>query len=519
VYTLDEFASPSRILAHEYQNELLAYAAKLLREQYGDNYEEIKLEPGKDSGSILVHNSKLGGAILVDFQLYTDGYGIEWLVVLAITRSSFIGGYRSGVIIVGVISVIVTLVALVIGLICSVVIVRPLHTLQQKMKLVEYMQLQSCSILKLSNFKEVRNMQYSFLVMVRKLQEYKAFLPSYVLERDFGHLVDDEEHKDGTNIELSHTNKEVPSTSSKKSRISNSSDTDLSIMSPRATAKHNSLALGLTVKQISILVLTINNFKGKVIGLSNEELVLLHGRFLNEVSRIATQTRGDLLSFDETTFVVTWGTIHAIPNLTSRPCSTALSLITFVEHLNMQLSQDGFIDPITISIGISSGEARVGNMGTRAKRAMKVFGTCEEQARVLCEMNSHWKTSILTSTLVHNEVCHHFQLRPLGKLSINNNDPVAVFELVDKIEFTHGEWMYEMVQKETIDGTNKAFSIADELAQEGKLFAAKEALEVYLSQNPTDTVATRLIEIYSQAIDLGKTHVVSNYRKNSIEIS
>ena len=82
--------------------------------------------------------------------------------------------------------------------------------------------------------------------------------------------------------------------------------------------------------------------------------------------------------------------------------AAAMDMIEALQHLNMQLVAEGFTDKIKIGIGINTGDALVGNMGSEQRFDYSVIG---DPVNLASRLESSSKT--LEKTLVIGEDTRH----------------------------------------------------------------------------------------------------------------
>jgi len=89
--------------------------------------------------------------------------------------------------------------------------------------------------------------------------------------------------------------------------------------------------------------------------------------------------------------------------------------------------------PLRIGIGISSGEAVVGNLGSQIRTQYTALGSVINLASRLQGLNKELGTTILVTRSVAEAVADDIESRPLGEQSVRGHpEPVEVFELVDR---------------------------------------------------------------------------------------
>jgi hypothetical protein len=156
--------------AVEFGNGLASQAVVQLQSLYGTFFQGIGLGVNQTAYATLQYTDQIGGngVIFVDAGYISDDTGVQWLAILAAPQQSLIGPYLSAMISVSVVSFLLAILCLVSGVATSLIIVRPLLKLMKEMMLVKEMQLDETDIDSRSSFSEVRYMQGSFSIMVKR---------------------------------------------------------------------------------------------------------------------------------------------------------------------------------------------------------------------------------------------------------------------------------------------------------------------------------------------------------------
>ncbi len=172
--------SYSLVDARLYNNTVCATAARYVDNTYGFRKIGEAKNNMTEKGSFSFFSG--GNKYVANFQYVTDGEGIEWIILMTIPETAFIGKYISSIAVMAAVSFAIMVLGTLTGLIATFLLIKPLYTLVQKMSLVETMDFEALGDYgkRLSLFGEVRSIQTAFLLMVEKLKEYKAFLPSSV---------------------------------------------------------------------------------------------------------------------------------------------------------------------------------------------------------------------------------------------------------------------------------------------------------------------------------------------------
>jgi hypothetical protein len=503
-YLLTTNNGTTLIDATAYGHPLASQAASVLKRTFQADYSGIGDGPNQTQHydfKFLDTTTNLG-SVLANINYITDGTGLEWMIVLAVAETSFIGNYLSAVISVSIIGGAIAVVCLIICIITNIVTVRPLVKLMRQMLMVQDMQLEDVDTCSRSVLGEIRAMQTSFDVMVSKLKEYKAFLPSYILNRDFGEMEEDEETEkvQETSSNVKGNLQSIPSRRSCNTSLDSSGKS-------RSVQK---FMLGIEMREISVVHVTIANMEQLLVAFSPKELVLWHGRLLAEIQRISHKMRADLTYFDQNEFVLTWNTVTHLRRHAWEACSAALMIKRFSEQIYDDV---GFV----IRIGAAIGDARCGTMGTETKRQFCVFGRVRQHAESLCKLNAEWNSTILVTEAMYNAAAKDFEARPIVRYSYTKENEYVehtAYELMfPRKKHTDSEWMYEMDSKlERYDVFYRSFNALN--AHDVSL-ACQTLKEYAEEQTIEDPVLQKMIITYEQLLKRNATSMVMEMASNT----
>jgi len=136
------------------------------------------------------------------------------------------------------------------------------------------------------------------------------------------------------------------------------------------------LKLGGETRNMTFLFCDIRGFtpisekyKGDPAGLTT-----LINRFLTRMTDVIISNGGTIDKFMGDCIMAFWNA--PIENTKHREAAvnTAVDMVKALQHLNMQLISEGFTDEIKIGIGINTGDALVGNMGSEQRFDYSVIG-------------------------------------------------------------------------------------------------------------------------------------------------
>jgi class 3 adenylate cyclase len=482
------------IQAKDFGNPLISRTAIALAEEYGDKYSSLH-----GRGRFKYYHKELSALVDVTVSKYNGGSGLDWVLVLCVKEMELVGESIGGIsgAIVG--SVIIIAVALVIGLLYTILIVQPLKSFVVQLEYLETMQLDLVTDYPLSKFSEIAKMQGTFYHVVSRLREYKSFLPSHLLARDFGE--EDDNHNDDKSLGIANSGKSSFS-------LSKASDSEtgskMSGSSRRSSdKKRQMLALGLQFSKGCVATIRITNMKELFTQFTPMEIVVQHGALLAEVERAVKRTRGINASFNDHKFTIVW--LDSSSNYVQLACHCCLMIQEGLKNMN----HSGKENMLNVEIAIASGELVFGNMGTKHKRQFTIFGPVDTLSKTMVSINREWEVSTLVNEDLMKKTSHLFTYRPIAQIYSSGNhtttsssekqESTRVYQLIGRKIVKQDEWMYELSAKEKQDYDQ--YIQGYELFMEGKYQESKEAFAEHLKMNEDDFATLKMIQLCQFALE------------------
>ncbi len=144
--------------------------------------------------------------------------------------------------------------------------------------------------------------------------------------------------------------------------------------------KHpTSLKLGGDTRELTIMFVDIRNFTPLSEGLTPQELVAFLNKLLGDLSACVTQEKGTIDKYIGDSIMAFWNAPLEIKDHEKRAVKAALQMRKTLEELNrndafgFRKNRYGF-DDIAIGIGINTGQACVGNLGSQERFDYSIVG-------------------------------------------------------------------------------------------------------------------------------------------------
>ena len=139
------------------------------------------------------------------------------------------------------------------------------------------------------------------------------------------------------------------------------------------------LELGGDTRTMTIMFVDIRNFTPLSEGLSPQDLVTFLNKLLGELSLCVTQEKGTIDKYIGDSIMAFWNAPLKVVDHEKRACTAALKMRQTLERLNREdafgFHKNGFpFANISIGIGINTGQACVGNLGSAERFDYSVIG-------------------------------------------------------------------------------------------------------------------------------------------------
>jgi adenylate cyclase len=305
--------------------------------------------------------------------------GIDLRIGVIIPDNDIMGAvHRNNYIIVGF-SLFMIMLAILLSLVLSRLIARPMHQLSAEMKRIEQLDLGVSETIP-TIITEIDDMQGSFDGMKTGLQNFRRYVPADLVSQLVGQ-------------------------------------------------KQNA-SLGGECRQLTILFSDIANFTSISEHLAPEVLVQDLCEYFNVISRTILAERGTLDKYIGDSVMAFWGAPVEVDEHVYHACMAAVTAQDRLGSLFRQWESKGKTRFAT-RIGIHTAEVVVGNMGYEERLNYTVIGDGVNLASRLEGLNKFYGTSTLVSHTTQELVCDRFEFRRVDRVAVKGKtEGVDVFELL-----------------------------------------------------------------------------------------
>ena len=130
-----------------------------------------------------------------------------------------------------------------------------------------------------------------------------------------------------------------------------------------------------TLREVTILIADMEGYTRTTSSLSLEDAALLTKGFLDCLTRPVLEHAGTLDKYSGDGLVAFWGAPLPCPEQADYAVSAALDILSKVDSFNRERIKQGFL-PVRVRIGIESGQALVGDLGTPFRSTYTAVGDC-----------------------------------------------------------------------------------------------------------------------------------------------
>jgi len=224
--------------------------------------------------------------------------------------------------------------------------------------------------------------------------------------------------------------------------------------------------------------------------LDAQELALFLNQYLSDMTRIVFKTNGTLDKYIGDAVMAFWGAPFEEPGHAAKACNAALEMMTRVRELQKQWEAQGK-PSLDIGIGLNTGVASVGNMGSLLRYGYTALGDAVNLSSRLEGLNKDYSTHIIANETTYQGAKNDgFVFRELDLIRVKGKlQPVTIYQLMGRqADFAaDGSAVAVRLQVET-------FARARELYRRRQWKAAKDAFQEFLEKWPKDGPAGVYLE-------------------------
>ncbi len=199
------------------------------------------------------------------------------------------------------------------------------------------------------------------------------------------------------------------------------------------TAHPERLRLGGDKVEVTVMFADLAGFTTISEGLSPEALIQLLNEYFTAMTEIILAQQGTVDKYIGDAIMAFWGAPLPVVKPASLACQAALAMQRVLRPLQLRFQQHG-LPPVEARIGLHTGPAIVGNVGSKERFNYTVMGDTVNLASRLEGVNKIYGTHILLSENTFSQVQDEFLCRELDLVRVKGrHQPVAIYELLGEI--------------------------------------------------------------------------------------
>jgi adenylate cyclase len=234
--------------------------------------------------------------------------------------------------------------------------------------------------------------------------------------------------------------------------------------------------------EITVMFSDIRGFTTISEKLDAQDLALFLNGYLSDMTKIVFDTQGTLDKYIGDAVMAFWGAPFEEPDHAANACSASLAMMKTVRAMQKQWEAEGK-PKLDIGIGLNSGSASVGNMGSALRYGYTALGDTVNLSSRLEGLNKEYGTHILVNESTYAGVKDDgFLFRELDIIRVKGKlQPVTIYELVGNLSELEHDAGYSQLKQRLKD-----FAAARELYRKRDWEQAQHAFQEILNRTPDD---------------------------------
>jgi adenylate cyclase len=190
------------------------------------------------------------------------------------------------------------------------------------------------------------------------------------------------------------------------------------------------LVLGGERRRLTLFFSDLTGFTTLSERLAPEAVVALLNDYLSTMTEIILEESGTVDKFEGDAIMAFWGAPVEQEDQGGLACRAALRQTAALKELNNRFAAAG-LPALQVRIGLHTGEAIVGNLGSARRFDYTVIGDTVNLASRLESLNKFYGTQIMASEATVGEAGGQVEFRELDRVAVKGREaPVTVFEVL-----------------------------------------------------------------------------------------
>jgi adenylate cyclase len=162
-----------------------------------------------------------------------------------------------------------------------------------------------------------------------------------------------------------------------------------------------------------------------------KKVIKLLNEYFNPMADLVIKYKGTIDKFIGDAIMAYWNAPQDTPQHPDKAVSCAIEQIKLLKEVNKKIYKEFNIN-IDIGIGINTGVATIGEMGSHGRADYTVIGDSVNLASRLEGLNKFYKTHIIISEFTQKKLKKDYIIRELDKVYVKGkNEPIIIYEVID----------------------------------------------------------------------------------------
>lgn len=242
------------------------------------------------------------------------------------------------------------------------------------------------------------------------------------------------------------------------------------------------------IEQVSLMFCDVTGFSAASEQLGPDKTMIWIGQVMQELHECVIENQGVVIDYVGDELIAMWGAPAMQPDHARLACQTALAIFERLEKANQEAR---FLMPAAVRIGINTGQAHVGDTGTRYRMKYGAMGDTVNLASRIQGATKYFGCSVLIARETREQLADHFFCRRIGK--------VKVINIARPIE------LYELLPGPTDTPLRPDFEKAVECLESGEYESASGLIDRLAREHPTDAPTQMLCRRLDEIRTTGDT--------------
>lgn len=197
---------------------------------------------------------------------------------------------------------------------------------------------------------------------------------------------------------------------------------------------YQTLKLGGERVPLTLLFSDIRGFTTMSERLPPEQVISMLNEYLDRMAEVVFRNGGTLDKFIGDAVMAFWGAPIAIEDHPRRALDTAIDMMGELGELNRRWAEQGVAEGLDIGIGVNTGEAIVGNIGSLThKLDYTAIGDAVNLASRLEGLNKNYGTHIIVSEATKQTAGDGYEFKALDDVKVKGKEQaVKIYELLGR---------------------------------------------------------------------------------------